>query len=191
MNAYFRQLGTAVRIFLLATLLLGVGYPVVVYAAGQLLAPAQAAGSIITINNSAAGSAALAQPVSGNGFFYPRPSAAEWDPSSSAASNLGPNSADLAAAMKKNRTEVATREHVPEDSVPIDAVTASGSGLDPDISNAYAQLQAPRVAAARGLSLSVVQGLIAENTNNSAEQFLGQTAVNTTALNAALASLQR
>lgn len=191
MNAYGRQLLTALRFLICATLLLGLAYPVLVFGAGQLIAPAQANGSIITSGGQAVGSSLLAQPVTGEKFFYPRPSAVGWDPATSSASNLGPNQAALVEAIAKNRAEVAAREKVAPDAVPIDAVTASGSGLDPDISPAYAALQVARVAAANSLSEAVVKQLVAENTSSGVNAFLGQPSVNTTTLNAALGAAQK
>lgn len=191
MNAYGRQLLTALRFLICATLLLGLAYPVLVFGAGQLIAPAQANGSIITSGGQAVGSSLLAQPVTGEKFFYPRPSAVGWDPATSSASNLGPNQAALVEAIAKNRAEVAAREKVAPDAVPIDAVTASGSGLDPDISPAYAALQVARVAAANGLSEAAVKQLVAENTSSGVNAFLGQPSVNTTTLNAALGAAQK
>ncbi|WP_427015393.1 potassium-transporting ATPase subunit C [Pseudarthrobacter sp. P1] len=205
MTSYLRQLLTAVRFLLLATLVLGVLYPLAVFGAGQVVAPAQANGSIIREVSAgvaaagvsdgggsgarAVGSALLAQPVDGEKFFHPRPSAVAWDPASSSASNLGPNSPALAEAIATNRAEVAARENVDPVAVPIDAVTASGSGLDPDISPAYAALQAPRVAKANGISEAQVRELVSQNTTGPLESFLGQPAVNTTTLNAAIAAL--
>lgn len=191
MNAYGRQLLTALRFLLCATLLLGLAYPVVVFGVGQLVAPAQANGSIITVAGRAVGSSLLAQPVTGEKFFYPRPSAVSWDPSSSSASNLGPNQPALLEAMAKNREDVAAREHVAQSAVPIDAVTASGSGLDPDISVAYAELQLLRVASANGLSVAAVKEMVAQNTSSGINAFLGQVSVNTTTLNAALVRAQK
>jgi len=190
MNAYGRQLLTSLRFLFFATLLLGLAYPALVFGVGQLAAPAQANGSIITVSGQPAGSSLLAQPVAGDGYFYPRPSAVGWDPSQSSASNLGPNQPALVAAIAKNRTAVAAREQVPAASVPMDAVTASGSGLDPDISPAYAALQVPRVARASGLGEAAVKALVAKHTSNGFLAFLGQPAVNTTTLNAALATLR-
>lgn len=190
MKAYARQLFTALRFLLCATLLLGLGYPVLVFGLGQLVAPAQANGSIITVGGQPAGSSLLAQPVTGEKFFYPRPSAVDWDPSTSSASNLGPNQAALVETMATNRADVAEREKVAPDAVPIDAITASGSGLDPDISPEYAALQVSRVATANGLSEAVVRELLAQNTSAGLNAFLGQQSVNTTLLNAALAAVQ-
>lgn len=190
MNAYGRQLLTALRFLICATLLLGLAYPVLVFGAGQLIAPAQANGSIITSDGQATGSSLLAQPVTGTAYFFPRPSAVGWDPATSSASNLGPNQAALVEAIAKNRAEVAAREKVSPDAVPIDAVTASGSGLDPDISPAYAALQVARVAGANGLGEAAVKQLVEENTSTGVNAFLGQPSVNTTTLNVALGAAQ-
>lgn len=191
MNAYGRQLFTALRFLICATLLLGLAYPVLVFGLGQVVAPAQANGSIISSGGQASGSSLLAQPVTGTAYFFPRPSAVGWDPATSSASNLGPNQPALVEAMATNRAEVAAREKVAPGEVPIDAVTASGSGLDPDISPAYAALQLPRVAAATGLSEAAVKELVAQNTSSGVNAFLGQPSVNTTTLNAALAAVQK
>ncbi|SEF00257.1 K+-transporting ATPase ATPase C chain [Arthrobacter alpinus] len=191
MNAYGRQLLTALRFLLCATLLLGLAYPVLVFGAGQLIAPAQANGSIISNGGKAVGSSLLAQPVTGTAYFFPRPSAVGWDPATSSATNLGPNQAALVEAIATNRGEVAAREKVSPAEVPIDAVTASGSGLDPDISPAYAALQVSRVAAANGLSEAAVKDLVEQNTSAGVNAFLGQPSVNTTTLNAALKAVQK
>ncbi|PYI67813.1 potassium-transporting ATPase subunit C [Arthrobacter livingstonensis] len=186
MNAYGRQLLTAFRFLLCATLLLGLAYPVLVFGLGQAVAPAQANGSIITVAGKPAGSSLLAQPVTGDKFFYPRPSAVDWNPETSSASNLGPNQPALVKSIAENRAEVAKREDVAPTAVPIDAVTAGGSGLDPDISPAYAALQVPRVAKGNGLSPAAVRQLVSANTSNGLNAFLGQPSVNTTTLNTAL-----
>jgi K+-transporting ATPase ATPase C chain len=191
MNAYGRQLFTALRFLLCATLLLGLAYPVLVFGLGQVIAPAQANGSIITTGGQASGSSLLAQPVTGTAYFFPRPSAVGWNPATSSATNLGPNQVALVEAMATNRAEVADREKVDPSTVPIDAVTASGSGLDPDISTAYAALQVPRVAAANGLSEDAVKKLVSKNSSTRINAFLGQPSVNTTTLNAALASVKK
>lgn len=186
MNAYGRQLLTALRFLLCTTVVLGLVYPALVFGLGQLIAPAQAKGSLVGAAGKATGSALLAQPVAGEEFFYPRPSAVQWDPAGSSPSNLGPNQPALVEAIEMNRAEVAAREKVAPDVVPIDAVTASGSGLDPEISLANARMQLPRVAAATGLGEATVNELISDNTNNVVLGFLGQSSVNTTTLNAAL-----
>ena len=190
MNAYLRQLGTSFRFLAVATVLLGVLYPLAVFGVGQAVAPAQANGSIAQLGGQPAASALLAQavPEKETRLFFPRPSAVTWDPASSGASNLGPSDPALAKAAAQARAAVAAREGVPASAVPLDAVTASASGLDPDISPAYAQLQLPRVVRATGLSTAAVQQLVAEATTAPVLGLLGQPAVNTTTLNLALAA---
>ena len=190
LTGYLRQLGTAVRFLVLATVVLGVAYPLAVFGAGQLIAPYQANGSIIRdpAGNPAA-SALIVQATADDAgvqdarWFHARPSAVKWDPASSSASNLGPNDKTLRDAVTANRSAVAAAERVSEAEVPADAVTASGSGLDPDISPAYARLQVPRVAAAQGLSTETVAALVDRHTSSGLDAFLGQPSVNVTALN--------
>ncbi|MGO4493017.1 K(+)-transporting ATPase subunit C [Arthrobacter sp. 2YAF22_2] len=190
LTGYLRQLGTAVRFLLFATIVLGVAYPLAVFGVGQLIAPHQANGSIIKDSAGAPAASALIVQASANDagaqdprWFHARPSAVKWDPASSSASNLGPNDPTLLAAVAANRAAVAAGERVSEAEVPADAVTSSGSGLDPDISPAYARLQVPRVAAAQGLSTDVVGSLVGRHTSDGLEAFLGQPSVNVTALN--------
>ncbi|MGO4804386.1 potassium-transporting ATPase subunit C [Arthrobacter sp. 2MCAF15] len=195
LTGYLRQAGTALRFLALATVVLGLCYPLAVFGAGQLIAPAQANGSIIKdpAGHPAASSLIVQAPANDAGaqdprWFHARPSAVKWDPASSSASNLGPNDSKLAEAIAANRAAVAQAESVPEAEVPADAVTASGSGLDPDISPAYARLQIRRVAAAHGLSTEAVAELVARQTSTGPAAFLGQPAVNVTALNLAVAA---
>lgn len=190
MTAYLRQLGTAFRFLLVATLVLGVLYPLVLVGLGQAVASAQAHGSIAQLKGQPAASTLLAQavPTTDPRFFFPRPSAVKWDTSASGATNLGPSDPALAKAEGTARAAVAAREGVPQSQVPLDAVTDSASGLDPDISPAYARLQVPRVAKATGLSIADVQQMVADATTNSLLGLLGQPAVNTTKLNLALAA---
>ncbi|WP_285727908.1 K(+)-transporting ATPase subunit C [Psychromicrobium xiongbiense] len=192
-DSYFRQFRTALRFLLTATVVLGLGYPATVWGVGQLAAPAQANGSLVPVDGAPAASALLAQsPQDGLGaaWFHPRPSAAKWDPAASGASNLGPNDPALATAMAAARAEVARLEGVPESQVPSDAVTASASGLDPQISPAYADLQVPRIAQATGLSPDAIRTLIVARTSSGLEALLGQPSVNVTLLNLDLARLE-
>ncbi len=191
---YLRQAGTALRFLVAATLMLGFAYPLAVFGAGQLIAPAQANGSILRDSaGRPAASALIAQASAGDGgaldprWFHARPSAVAWDPASSSASNLGPNDAKLLDSVQQGRAAVAAAEHVSVDQVPADAVTASASGLDPDISPAYAKLQVARVAAAQGLDPAAVEELVRGNTRGGVTAFLGQPSVNVTALNLAVA----
>jgi K+-transporting ATPase ATPase C chain len=122
-------------------------------------------------------------------WFQTRPSAVGYDAMGSAASQYGPNNPDLLAAVEQRRQEVAALEGVDPAQVPPDAVTASGSGLDPDISPAYAALQVNRVARERGLDVAKVQQLVKENTKGRDLGFLGEPVVNVVTLNAGLAGL--
>lgn len=191
MNSSARQLLTALRFLLCFTVVLGLAYPVLVFGVGRAVAPAQADGSLVMADGVPVGSSLLAQPVTGDKFFYPRPSAVDWDPASSSASNLGPDQPALVEAIDANRAEVAGRENVAPEAVPVDAVTASGSGLDPHISTAYAELQLPRVAAAHGFTAAQLRELIAGHSISGVNAFLGQESVNTTTLNAALDAVQK
>ena len=192
---YLRQAGTALRFLVLTTLVLGVAYPLAVFGVGQFIAPYQANGSIIRDDGGApAASALLAQAaadehgVQDPRWFHARPSAVGWDPAASSASNLGPNEAKLLETVTANRSAVAAAEGVSESEVPADAVTASGSGLDPHISPEYARLQVDRVAAAHGLGAEAVASLVDRHTSSGLLAFLGQPSVNVTALNLALAA---
>ncbi|MFJ4262319.1 K(+)-transporting ATPase subunit C [Paenarthrobacter nicotinovorans] len=193
---YLRQAGTAVRFLLLATIVLGLLYPLVVFGAGQLVAPFQANGSIVKdFSGQPAASALIVQAAADSSgaqspqWFHARPSAVSWDPSSSSASNLGPNDPKLLDAVDSNRAAIAAAEGVDPASVPADALTASGSGLDPHISPDYADLQVERVAKAHGLSTDDVRKLVDQQTSSGLEAFLGQPSVNVTLLNLAVAQL--
>lgn len=182
------------RVLVVATVLLGLGYPLLVTGLAQAGLGWRADGSLLTAQgghtreaSQAVGSALLGQPAA-DGLFAPRPSAAGdgYDPLASAGSNLGPNSPDLVAAIEERRAEIAAREGVAPARVPADAVTASGSGLDPDISPAYARLQVARVARAQGLSPDLVRRLVDEHTAGRALGVLGEAHVNVLRLNLAV-----
>ncbi|MHA7221681.1 potassium-transporting ATPase subunit KdpC [Arthrobacter sp. RHLT1-20] len=198
LTGYLRQAGTALRFLIIATLVLGLAYPLAVFGVGQLIAPYQANGSIIKDDGgNPAASALIAQAAADEDgvqdprWFHARPSAVMWDPASSSASNLGPNEPKLLDAVTANRAAVAAAEGVGEAEVPADAVTASGSGLDPDISPEYARLQLSRVAAAHGLSTEMVASLVERHTSSGLVAFLGQPSVNVTTLNLAVAAETR
>lgn len=182
-----RQSLAGLRILLVMTVLLGVLYPAAVWAAGQAFGD-RADGSPIRVDGEVVGSRLLGQQFEGDEWFLPRPSANDHDSLASAPSNLGPLDPDLVASIGERRAEVAAREGVDESQVPPDAVTASASGLDPHISVAYAELQAPRVAEARGLSLDEVEDLIDDHTAGRGLGFLGEPGVNVLELNVALAA---
>ena len=195
LSGYLRQAGTALRFLVLATLVLGVAYPLAVFGAGQLIAPYQANGSIIRDDGGApAASALIVQAAADdNGvqdrrWFHARPSAVSWDAAASSASNLGPNDPRLLASVLANRDAVAAGEGISAAEVPADAVTASASGLDPHISPEYARLQVDRVAAAQGLDTAAVASLVDRHTSSGLSAFLGQASVNVTTLNLAVAA---
>lgn len=186
-----RQLIAAVVVFLALTLLTGIAYPLVVTGVSQVLFPNRADGSLVKRDGKVVGSELIGQNFSGSRYFHPRPSAAGdgYDAMSSSASNLGPSNPDLIAEIRKRVASYRTENRVPSGTaVPGDAVTASGSGLDPHISVANARLQAPRVARTRGISQSGVLDLIGEHTEGRSLGFLGEPGVNVLELNLALDS---
>lgn len=185
-----RQLLTAVRTLLVLTVLLGIGYPLVILGIAQLGLQRQAHGSLLADSSGrVVGSALIGQQFDGDQWFQPRPSAGEYDALASGGTNAGPNDGELAATVAQRRTTIADREGVPEDQVPADAVTSSASGLDPDISPAYAVLQVDRVARARGLPVRQVRRLVEEHLTRRSWGFLGQPRVNVVELNLALQRL--
>ncbi len=190
---------TALRALLVLTVLLGIAYPLLVTGISQLAFADRANGSIVKVDGKEAGSSLLGQnfnlpkqnpddpdeaPRPDPQWFQPRPGA--YDPTASGASNLGPNSEDLAKNIEDRRQAVAAFDGVDPASVPVDAITASGSGLDPHISTAYAQEQVARVAKARDLPVDTVRKLVDKNTDGRSLGFLGQPGVNIVLLNKAL-----
>ncbi|MBN9176795.1 MAG: K(+)-transporting ATPase subunit C [Microbacterium sp.] len=199
-RTFLRTTGVALRAMVVATLTLGLGYTLLITGVGQLLLPWQANGSTVTDSaGTVVGSALLGQSFTdadGNAlpeYFQGRPSAAGegYDGGASSGSNWGPQNADLVTSIGERKAAVAAREGVAESDVPADAVTASGSGLDPHISVAYADLQIARVADARGLSRAEVARLVAEHTTGRDLGYLGEPRVNVLELNVALDALAR
>jgi K+-transporting ATPase ATPase C chain len=195
LHALFRQSLAGLRLLAVATLVVGVAYPAAVWAFGAFAAPWRAEGSLVTATGAhttdadeAVGSAILGQLTEDDGLFFPRPSVAGdgYDPLNTYGSNYGPESPDLVAAIGERKAEIAAREGVPEGDVPADAVTASGSGLDPDISVAYAELQVRRVSEANGLSEEEVRRLVEDNTSGRTWGVLGEPRVNVLLLNIAV-----
>lgn len=196
-----RQHLAALRALLVFTVIVGIAYPLAVAAIGQLAFHNQANGSLIERNGQVVGSSLLGQAfvdAKGNPlpqWFQSRPSAAS-DPSNSsdpgyntlfsAPSNKGPSNTDLIKTIDDRRAAVAAFDGVPPQQVPADAITASGSGLDPNISPAYAYEQAARVANARHLDPAAVRALVAEHIQGRTLGFLGQPRVNVVELNLAL-----
>lgn len=195
-----RVYGVAVRAMVMFTLVVGVGYTLLVTGVGQLLLPAQARGSVVTRPDGAVvGSALIGQSFTGADgsplpqYFQSRPSAAGkgYDATDSSGSNWGPENPDLVAAIRARKAQVAAFDGVSSSQVPPDAVTASGSGLDPDISPAYAAIQVDRVAAARHLPADEVRALVTAHTQGRPWGFLGEPTVNVVELNLALDALAR
>jgi potassium-transporting ATPase KdpC subunit len=187
----------AARALLVLTVICGVAYPLLVTGLGRLM-PGRADGSLLTdADGTVVGSALIGQSFTdADGtalpqYFQSRPSAAGdgYDAAASGGSNLGPENPDLVATIAERRAAVAALEGVAEDQVPADAVTASGSGLDPQISPAYAALQVPRVARERGLSEATVRALVADATSGPDLGVLGQAGVDVLRLNLALDAL--
>jgi K+-transporting ATPase ATPase C chain len=191
MNTLLKEILVSVRVTVVFTVLLCGAFPLVVFGAGQLFFPRQANGSLIeSKDRRILGSEILGQNFSGAKYFHPRPSAAGangYDAASSSGSNLGPTSQKLMDAVKQRAESYRAENGLAADAlVPGDAVTASGSGLDPHISLRNADLQAPRVARERGLDLTAVKAAIAKATDQRSLGILGEPGVNVLKLNVSL-----
>lgn len=187
-----RDLKPAVAIFVLLTLLTGVAYPALVTGLAKLLFPAQANGSLIEKDGKVVGSALVGQPFSDPKYFWGRPSATApmpYNGGASGGSNQGPLNPALEDALKARIA--ALKESAPAQStpIPVDLVTASGSGLDPHISPAAARWQAPRVARLRGIPEDRIAQLIEAHSAGRQFGFLGEPRVNVLTLNLALDAL--
>jgi K+-transporting ATPase ATPase C chain len=187
-----RQLVAALRATVVATLVLGLLYPLVMTGIAQLMAPGRADGSLLTAAGRVVGSSLIGQAfVDGKGaplprYFQSRPSASGYDGAASGGSNLGPNSPDLAKAVQDRRAAIAVFDGVRPSAVPPDAVTASASGLEAGISPAYAAIQEDRVARERGASRAAVARLVAAATVGRDLGFIGSPYVDVPVLNLAL-----
>jgi K+-transporting ATPase ATPase C chain len=186
-----RQSWAGLRVLLVLTVLLGLGYPLAVMGISQLLMNDQANGSLVEREGEVVGSALIGQTFEGAEWFHSRPSAAGdgYDPLATAGSNLGPESDELLALVEERRVAVAEEDAVDPADVPPDALTASGSGLDPHISPAYAYQQVERVAAERGLDQAAVRALVDDYVEVRVFGFLGGERVNVLELNLALIGL--
>jgi K+-transporting ATPase ATPase C chain len=183
-----RHLGTSLRMTIVSIVLLGLVYPLAMTGIAQVLFPRQANGSLITVNGRAVGSVLIGQLWTKPQYFQGRPSAAGkgYDPTQTGGTNLGPTSKKLIDATRA--TMVALEKQNPNASglPPMDLVTSSGSGIDPDISPEATYWEAPRVAAARHLSLAAVNALVAQHVEGRTFGFLGEPHVNVLELNLAL-----
>jgi K+-transporting ATPase ATPase C chain len=180
-----RQSLAGLRMLLVFTVVLGIAYPVAVWGVGKAI-PGQANGQPVEVGGTVVGSALLGQSFEGDEWFHSRPSANDYDTLASAPSNLGPSNPDLLAVIEERRAAVAELESVDPADVPPDALTASASGLDPQISVEYARLQVPRVAEATGLSTAQVRDLVERHTDGRSLGFLGEPGVNVLRLNVAV-----
>jgi K+-transporting ATPase ATPase C chain len=181
----WREFKPAIMITLLLTALCGVIYPLAITGAARVLFPKQAAGSLVERGGKVMGSELIGQNFTKPEYFHPRPSAAGngYDAANSSGSNLGPTNPALADRLAKDAAQF--RKDNPDYSgpIPADAITTSGSGLDPDISPANALAQAPRIAIARGIPLKAVNDLIARDTQGRDLGFIGEPRVNVLRLN--------
>jgi len=197
-----RQHIAGLRLLLVFTVLTGIVYPVVMWGIAQVAFNHQANGSMVSFHGRVVGSSLLCQEFTGAKgnplvqYFQPRPSAAVpsptpkgdygCDPTFSSASNYGPNNPAFITLVKQRLAQVAAFNHVSIAQVPSDAVTTSGSGLDPDISPQYAAIQVNRVAAARHVSPAAIQALVSQYTQGRTLGFLGEPRVDVLNLNIAL-----
>ncbi len=193
-----REIRPAIIVLLLLTLITGLAYPLAITAIAGVIFPKQAAGSLIERNGQVVGSALIGQEFKSDKYFHGRPSAtvapdpndpsktvpAPYNAANSGGSNLGPTSKALSDRLKEDVDRLKAEN--PSQPVPVDLVTTSASGLDPDISPEAAQFQVPRVAKARNMPEDRLRALVAENTQDRLGGLLGEPRVNVLELNLAL-----
>ena len=187
------QIRPAVMALLSFTVLTGLGYPLVVTGVAQLVFPAQANGSLITVNGKTVGSTLIGQQFANPSYFWGRLSATgpyPYNAAASSGSNLGPTNPALLDEVKARIAALKAADPANTQPIPVDLVTSSGSGLDPDISVAAAHYQLPRVARLRGLSESALRTLVDKHTQGRTLGFLGEPRVNVLQLNLALDGLK-
>ncbi|MFH0822413.1 MAG: K(+)-transporting ATPase subunit C [Pseudomonadota bacterium] len=189
MSELLKELRISITAVLCLALLLCGLYPALVWTAAQILFPHQANGSLITVDGKVVGSELVGQDFKAAKYFHPRPSAAGdgYDPAGSGGSNLGPISRSLLDSVKNRVDLYRSENNLPAGTpVPVEAVTASASGLDPHISLADADRQAPRVAGARGVGVDAVKRMVETHTEGRDLGIFGQERVNVLRLNSAL-----
>lgn len=183
------HMGTALRLTVISIALLGFVYPLAMTGLAQLAFPAQANGALVKVNGRTVGSEIVGQLWTKPWYFHGRPSAAGkngYDPTATSGTNLAPASKKLIAATKAAIEALRKENPHASDPVPMDLVASSASGIDPDISPAAAYYQAPRIAEARGMSVTAVRGIIASRIKPRTWGILGEPRVNVLALNLAL-----
>jgi K+-transporting ATPase ATPase C chain len=187
-----KHLGTAVRVTIVSIVLLGIVYPLAMTGVAQALFPRQANGSLVMVNGKVVGSAIIGQLWTKPQYFHGRPSAAGkgYDPTQTGGTNYGPTSKKLIASTKATIAQLKKENPDASGPPPMDLVTSSGSGIDPDISPEAAYWEAPRVAKARAMPLATVNALIAQHIAGRTFGFLGEPRVNVLELNLALDALK-
>ena len=184
-----RSLIIAIKMTIILTVLTGILYPFAMAGVSYVLFPFQAGGSIIYRKDAPIGSVLIAQNFKAPRYFHPRPSAAGtngYDPTSSGGSNLGPTNKSFIDSVRQRVKDVTAEDGVKPAQIPVDMVTASGSGLDAEISPAAAEIQVQRVAKARGISEEAVRAMVEAHTRPRWAGILGEPGVNVLELNLAL-----
>jgi K+-transporting ATPase ATPase C chain len=183
----FSEIKRGILFTIVTMVLLGGGYHVVLWAVGQTIFPAQAEGSLIRrVDGTIIGSRLIAQKFTRPEYFQPRPSGVDYNAASTGGTNYGPSNPDHLAAVQERLDAVMTQEGVTASQVPSEMVTASGGGMDPHIPPSAAELQAQRVATARGVPVERVRELIQAHTEPPTFGFLGRARINVLELNLAL-----
>ncbi|HEX2856367.1 MAG TPA: potassium-transporting ATPase subunit KdpC [Propionibacteriaceae bacterium] len=190
MSALLRQLAAAVRVLVVMTVLLGFGYPLLVTGIAQLTMPHRADGSLVSVDGRVIGSSLLGQAYSGQQWFQGRPSASDYSGSASGGTNLSMDDPREVAAVNELRQRLLRDNPDAVGPVPPDALTASASGLDPDISPAYAYWQVPRIARLRGVPEAEITALVAGSVQPRTLGFIGEPRVDVLDLNLRLAALR-
>ena len=189
--SYASLLRASIGLTIVSLGLCGFLYSATVTGLGQLLFPAQANGSLIELDGKILGSSLVAQPFTDPKYFQPRPSAANYDPMAMAGSNMARTNPELTKIIEQRIADIEARDHIEGRQIPSDLVTASGSGIDPEISLKSAMIQVQRVAAARHLSDQQVIELIQQYTLKPTFGVLGQERINVLELNLALDQIKK
>ena len=186
-----KHLGTALRVTVFSVIVFGLIYPLAMTALAQAMFPRQANGSLVVVNGKVVGSAIIGQLWTKPRYFHGRPSAAGkgYDPTATGGTNFGPTSKKLIDSTRATIAQLKKENPKAVGPPPIDLVTSSASGIDPDITPEAAYWQAPRVAGARGMSLASVDALVANHVRGRTFGFLGEPHVNVLELNLALDGL--